>query len=252
VALSQGAAARSAAREVLKLLESRFAREVAEEGLERLEGRIAVAIERHGDEVAAALRRVGPRVGLEAVERHGAAGARFLARHGDEGARLLATDGELAVRLAAAHGDEAVALLARHRGVAGPLIGAFGDDGMRALKAVSTDGAVVLRRLEPEIRASGRAKDILAGVERFGDRFCAFLWRNKGVVFGAAVLAAFLSDPEPYLDGVKRLVVEPAKETAAAAAKQTDWTIVVVSGMVIVAVAAGLKLAMRRAVRAIA
>ncbi|HEY3226381.1 MAG TPA: hypothetical protein VGK61_05245, partial [Planctomycetota bacterium] len=56
-----------------------------------------------------------------------------------------------------------------------------------------------------------------------------FIWRNKGAVFGTAVLAAFLADPAPYLDGIKRLVVEPAAQTAAEVAKRTNWTLVVLA-----------------------
>ena len=237
------------ARELVKLLESRFAREIAEEGAEALERRIATCLEQYGDDVASALRKVGPRVGLGAVERHGAPAAALLARYGDEGARLLATEGGAAARVAARFGDEGVGLMARSRGVAAPVIETFGDDGLRALRPLGSEGASRLSGLAPEIRASGRSAELLGVIEKFGDRACAFLWRNKGVIFGAAVLAAFLSDPEPYLNGVKEIAAVTIAPVAREAAKGADWTLVIVAAMVIVAIGIGLKLAMWRVAR---
>ncbi len=245
VVLAQPAAVKQAARELVRFLETRFAREVAEEGVERLEPRLVRLIAAHGDDAAAAVRRVGPRLGVRAVESHGAAGARMLARWGDDGARLLADEGEPAARLFARHGDEAVEAMLRHPGAGARVIEAFGDDGMRALRGVGRDGAAQLAGVAPSVRGTGRAAEVLAVVERFGDRACGFLWRNKGVVFGAAVLAAFLSDPEPYLAGVKSLVVEPAKELGAEAARRTDWTLAVVVLLVLGAMIVGLRLVLR-------
>jgi hypothetical protein len=104
-----------------------------------------------------------------------------------------------------------------------------------------------LSGLAPGIRASGRAAEVLGVIEKFGDRACAFLWRNKGVIFGAAVLAAFLSDPEPYLNGVKEIAAVTLAPVAKEAAQRADWTLVIVAAMVIVALAVGLKVAMWRA-----
>lgn len=228
-AWAQGAAARGAARELISIAESRFVREAGAEGAAALESRLALAIERHGDDLVAAVRRVGPRAGLDAVEAHGPAAARLLAEFGDEGLRLISVDGASAVRIAQRHGKAGVEQLIRHRGIAAPLIERFGDDAVRALRRVSPDGAITLRRLEREILESGRRPELLAVVERFGDRACDFLWRNKGTVFGTAFLAAFLSDPGPYIDGVKKLALDPLRETAVVAAQGTNWTLVVLA-----------------------
>ncbi len=241
----QGQAARAAARELMKALESRFAREIAEEGVERLETRIASCLEKYGDDVAGALKRVGPRVGLDAVERFGAGAAKFIGEYGDEGARLLAIEGAAAPRVAAKYGAEGVELMAKHRGIAAPLIEQFGDDGVRALKNLSPDGAVTLKRLEESIRASGKGREILGVIERFGNRACDFLWRNKGVIFGAAVLAAFLADPEPYLNGAKELVGATVAPVAREAAKNADWTVIILGGVITVILIVALKVMMR-------
>jgi hypothetical protein len=247
--VSQSAAVRQAARELLRFVESRFAREVAEEGAERLEPRLVRAIEQWGDDAVAAIRTVGPRVGMRALESHGAPAARFLSRFGDDGARVLSEEGDTALRLWSRYGDEAVEAMVRHRGVGARIADELGTAGMRASRGLSEDGAVRLAGVAPLVRGSGRAAEILSVVERFGDRACAFLWRNKGVVFGAALLAAFLSDPEPYLAGVKELVVTPAKELGTEAAKRTDWTVVVVAGIVLTLMAMSLRMVLRSRVR---
>lgn len=220
-ASAQSAAARAAAREVMEAVERRFAREIAEEGVERLESRLAMALERWGDDAAAAARRVGPRLALESVERHGAPAARLLARFGDDGARLLAAEGSAALRAHAALGDEGIAMMLRRSG---------------------TEVAAAASRLAEPIAATGRGSEILAVLERYGDRGARFLWRNKGVIFGAAVLAAFLADPGPFLDGVRRLAEEPVRE----AARRTEWTAVALALVAAAALLAGWRMFLRR------
>jgi len=200
-ASAQAAPARKAAKELVEYLQTRFAREVAEEGAQKLESRFVKAISQYGDDVAGAARKMGPRIALSAVERHGADGAKILVKFGDNGARLLATDGRAAVHVFTSLGDEGVALMIRRHGEV---------------------TAARLPDLASAIAASSRQRDVLAVLDRYGDRACAFIWRNKGVIFGGAALAAFLANPVPYLDGVKELAGAPIE----AIAGSTDWTAV--------------------------
>jgi hypothetical protein len=228
VAPAQSAAAKKVAAEIVEA----FGREA----LERGEARVVRLVEDYGDDAVRALRRAGP-AGVAALEKHGAAGAKIVARWGDDGVRLLAFEGDAAVAAFTKYGDEAVELLVRHPGAGRQLLENFGEQALRA--PLSTEGMVTLNRLAEPIRSSGRSGEILAVVEKFGDRACRFLWRNKGVVFGAALLAAFLADPQPYLDGVKELVVEPVAAAGTEAVRRADWTIVfVVLGLAVVAWAA--------------
>ena len=224
---AQSAAAKRAAKEVVEFIRSRFARELAEEGAERVEGRVARAIERWGDDAASAVRRVGPKVALGSVERHGAPAARILARWGDDGARLMSTEGDEAVRVLASLGDEGVELMIRRHG---------------------TRVAAHLPDLAPQIAASGRARDVMGVLERYGDRASAFIWRNKGTIFAGAVLAAFLANPEPYLDGTAKLLGVPLGHMAA----KTDWTAVWIVAMLLVAGTAGIRLLLARRRRTVA
>ena len=211
-ASAQSAVARKAAKELVEFLRTRFAREVAEEGAGRLESRFARIIDDFGDDAAVAARKVGPRIAIEHVTRYGEKGARILAKWGDKGARLLATDGPAAMKVMSTLGDDGIALMIRKHG---------------------TLTAARLPELAPAIAASGRGRDVLAVLEKYGDWACAFLWRNKGVVLGGAVLAAFLADPEPYLRGAKSIAEVPMQRIA----ESTDWTAVF---LLATALAAGL------------
>lgn len=201
--------------------QSAAAKAVAREVVEALEPRVAKVVEAYGDDAARAL-RAGGAAALPALEAHGPAALRFFARFGDDGARLLAAEGDGVVKLFAQHGDEAVTFMLKHPGVGRDLVQAFGAGAARA--EISTGSVVLLNRLGEPIRASGRAAELFAVIERFGDGACNFLWRNKGVVFGAALMAAFLADPKPYIDGVKELIVEPAASAARDVAARTQWT----------------------------
>jgi hypothetical protein len=211
--LAQSAAARRIAREIIEV----FGRET----IERAEPRIARLVEEYGEEAVRALRRAGP-PGVEVLEKFGSTGAKILGRWGEEGVRLLAVEGEAAGALMARLGDEAVEFMIRHPGAGRDLLEQFGAQALRA--PVSTSSVVTLNRLSEPIRSSGRSAEIFGVIERFGDRACEFLWRNKGTVFAGALLASFLADPRPYLEGVKQLVVEPASGVLAEAARRTNWT----------------------------
>lgn len=220
----------------------RVAREVAEtfgrEAVEAAEPRVLRLIEAHGDEAASVLRKVG-HPGVQAIEKFGAPGLKILARWGDDGMRLLAMEGDAAVAAVARYGDDAAELMIRHPGVGRDLLAQFGAQAART--RLTTDSAVTLARLADPIKRSGRSAEILALIEKSGDRVCDFLWRNKGIVFGAAVLASFLHDPQPYLDGVKQLVVKPATEVAHEAAGRTNWTVVAVVALLLASAWVGIR-----------
>ena len=227
---AQSAAARRAAREVVEA----FGREAVESA----EPRVARLIEAYGDDAAAALRKVGP-PGVQAMERFGAPGMKILSRWGDDGVRLLAVEGDAAVAALGRYGDEAIELMVRHPGVGRDLLSRFGAQALRT--RLSTESVVTLNRLAGEIGKSGRTSEIFAVIEKFGDRACEFLWRNKGTIFIGTLLVAFLQDPQPYLDGVKQLVVQPASEVARDAAGRTNWTAVVIIIVLIASVYVGLR-----------
>jgi len=227
---AQSAAARRVAREVVESF-GREAVEAAEPSVLRL-------VETYGEEAGMVLRRVGPS-GIQAMERFGASGLRILARFGDDGVRLLAIEGDAAVAALARYGEEAVELMIRHPGVGREVLATFGSQVLRT--PLRTESMIALGRLSEPIRNSGRSTEILAIIEKYGDRACDFLWRNKGTIFVGSVLAAFLHDPKPYIEGLKQLAVEPASQVAHDAATRTNWTLVVISAILIASVWLGIR-----------
>jgi len=227
---AQSAAARRVAREVVES----FGREA----VEAAEPRVLRLVETYGEEAGMVLRRVGPS-GIQAMERFGASGLRILARFGDDGVRLLAIEGDAAVAALARYGEEAVELMIRHPGVGREVLATFGSQVLRT--PLRTESMIALGRLSEPIRNSGRSTEILAVIEKYGDRACDFLWRNKGTIFVGSVLAAFLHDPKPYIEGLKQLAVEPASQVAHDAATRTNWTLVVISAILIASVWLGIR-----------
>jgi len=222
-ASAQAAAAKKAARELVDALRSKFAREVAEEGAEKLERKFASAIAAHGDDVASAARLVGPRVALSVIQRHGAPGAKILAKFGDNGARILALEETAVLRAYGSLGDDGVGFMIRTHGK------------LKLTPKIMPDLAAPIAR-------SGRANDVLKVMERYGDAACSFIWRNKGVIFGSAALAAFLANPEPYINGIRPLAELPIARIAEA----TDWTAVFLMATLLLAALAAIRMLLLR------
>jgi hypothetical protein len=188
-------------QETTEFLVKKFGREVAEEGAERLTGRLAVAVARHGDDVVSAVRKVGPKaIGLvdEAGE-NAPTVIRLLNRYGDDAARVLSRPKGLA--LVSRFGDDAAAVMVRHQGVAEPVLERLGQPAIQALGAVGPQSGRRLAMMAGDFAAGDRAPELLGVVARYGDRAMDFIWEHKVTLAGTAALAAFLSDPEPYLNG---------------------------------------------------
>jgi hypothetical protein len=73
----------------------------------------------------------------------------------------------------------------------------------RRLAILAEDGALA---------RSGRWGELLAVIERHGDRALGFIWRNKGALAVATVLGTFLADPEAFLGGGRELIGGAAQE----------------------------------------
>jgi hypothetical protein len=208
-------------QETVEFLLKKFGREAAEEGVEKLAGRLTAAAARHGDDVIAAVRRVGPKaLGLadEAGE-NAPRVMRFLTRHGDDGLRVLSHPQGMA--LFTRYGDDAAEVLVRHPGVAGPLLDRLGEPAVKALGAVGPQAGRRMGILANDLAGSGRGAELMAVIARYGDSAMEFIWKHKGILAGGAVLTAFLSDPEPYLTGtaeITRVVGENVVKPAVVAA----------------------------------
>ena len=201
------------ATEAVEFLLKKFGKEVAEEGVERLTKKIAVAASRHGDDVINAVRKIGPKALTLADEagENAPRVMRLVSRYGDDAARVLSHPKGMA--LFARYGDDAAEVLIRHKGIAEPLVEELGDQAVKAFGRVSTRNGRRLAMMTKDLTASGHPAELLAVIGRYGDPAMDFIWRHKGTLAGGAVLAAFIANPEPYLNGTDKLVTTVATTT---------------------------------------
>ena len=73
----------------------------------------------------------------------------------------------------------------------------------RRLAILAEDGALA---------RSGRWGELVAVIERHGDRAMDFVWRHKGALAVTTVLGAFLAEPEAFLGGGRELIGGAAQE----------------------------------------
>ena len=229
---AQGKAAM--ARELVEFVSRRFGKEVAEEGTEVLTRKVESLLVKYGDDVAEAVRKVGPR-SVQLLDNAAAEGveqsARLLAKHGDDAIWVVANQSRRAI--ASKLGDEAAEAMIKHGEIAEPILELAGQSGAAALRNVSTKGGRQLKMMldDGALSKIGRTSELMNVVGKYGDDAMNFVWKNKGSLLVGTALVAFLADPEPFINGTKDLasvaanvVVEPmAKEIGA----RTNWTLTI-------------------------
>lgn len=242
----------AAVRETAEFVIKKFGKETVEGGAETLAKQIEGFAVRHGDDALKAVKNVGPKalkVAEEAGTQSGPA-LRAMARFGDDGVEWVAKSPK-GLELAAKYGDDAAEALVKHRGVAEPVIAEFGESSVRALKAVGTQSGnrLAMMTAEGELKTIGRTTELLDVVAKHGDRAVNFIWNNKGGLAVAAGLTAFLTNPEPFLDGTTDLakivgenIAKPLAslpgQVAAEASKRIDWTVFVIVAVMAAALVA--------------
>ena len=117
----------------------KFGGKVAQEGAEALAGRIASAAARHGDDVIAAVRIVGPKtLGLADEAGENAPRLLRLLAGVDDAVRVVSHPQGMA--LLSRYGDDVAEVLIKHRGIAEPVLASLGTPAVRAMEAVGTQG----------------------------------------------------------------------------------------------------------------
>lgn len=241
LAQSKAALAKEAAEQLLR----RFSKEMADEGVEKITTRVQAVMANAGDDALKVIEKGGPRA-LRILESSGtdaAISARLLSKYGDDAIGAL----ESPVRLGMVRefGEEAGEALIKHGAVAEKLISSAGTPAVGAIKQLSNQSVRRMAMLADEPTSATLAKnpDLLAVVGRYGDRAMDFIWRNKLTLAGGTALAAFVANPEPFLDGTRQLV-ENTVETVATNvgkpiaeqlgdAKQWTWRILAIAAMLI-------------------
>lgn len=233
------------AKEVAEQLIRRFSKEVADEGVEKLTSRLQAVVLSAGDDALKVIEKSGPRA-LRVLENSGADAAvslRLLSKYGDEAIGVLESPARLGI--VRQFGQEAGEALIKHGAVAENLIASTGSPAVGAIKQLSNQGVRRLAMLadEPSTVALSKNPDLLGVVGRYGDRAMDFIWRNKLTLAGGTALAAFVANPEPFLDGTRELVEKSVDSLASnvgkpiaeqlGTAKDWTWRILAISAMLI-------------------
>ena len=118
-----------------------------------------------------------------------------------------------AARRAVRHVDDAARAVAPHLNVGMTLV-PLARSSSRAMAGLAPRNARRLAMLAEEgaLARSGRWGELVAVIERHGDRAMDFIWRNKGALAVATVLGTFLADPEAFLGGGRELIGGAAQE----------------------------------------
>jgi hypothetical protein len=254
-AFCPGGVTSKAAKEAAEFVIRKFGKEAEEQGLQTLTRRIESLSLKYGDEAATAVKKVGPRA-FRVVEEAGDNGlqsVRLLARYGDDAVWVAGNKSRLA--LYARYGDDAAEAMIKQGKIAEPLVEALGTPAANVLKTVSGQNGRRLAMMADDgtLARIGRTEELLNVVGRFGDRGMTFVWRNKGSLAIAATLAAFLANPEPFIDGTVELTKATAESIGNPLAKEigknANWTLVLPTLAAVAAGLIGFKLWLRQPLR---
>jgi len=216
----------TAIRETSEFILKKFGKGAAGETAEQIALKATNVLAKHGDECLPLLRRSG-HAGFQALEQAGEQAPdviKLFAKRGEDAVWIISQPKKLTIFLK--HGDTAAEALLKHPGIADDLIGKYGIDAGSALTRISRTQAQHLSMMAADgtLDAMPRKAELLFVIRKYGDEAMDFVWKNKGSLAVAAVLASFLSDPESYISGAKELIVDPLLVPIT---QNTNWTVVI-------------------------
>ncbi len=219
---------REAAELIIKQSGKRASRELVEQTMRQLDD-IARVCGRESIEIINKRGFPAYRLFRDAGEEAGPHLVRAVKLYGDDALRIGQT---AAGRTMLKNGSPtAIRAIARHSDAVIPLVQRYGDDGARVLTKLSPhNGRRLVQLADSQTIPAKGISDLMGVVDQHGNRAMNFIWRNKGALAVTALLATFVRNPEPYLDGTKTLAVEMGKEMggifhtmAATAAGSVRW-----------------------------
>lgn len=218
----------AALREAAEAIVRKFGPGTAGGSAKQVAETLGKTIAKHGEESLPLLRSAGHK-GVVALEEAGAKAPeviKLFAKRGDEAVWIISEKGKLAIFLK--HGDTAADALLKHPSIADSLINQFGKSGATALNAVSRPNAqrLVMLAEDGALTKLGRQEELLQLVGRRGDAAMEFIWKHKGALAVTAALTAFLANPDPYIEGTKKLITEPILA-------RINWTVIAGIALVI-------------------
>lgn len=235
------------AKEAAEYMLAKFGVSATREGTEVLSKRLATYAARYGDDFFVAARKVGPQT-FHLADSAGAKATqavRLLAKEGETAATLVLTR-PTAMKLFTEYGEQCATALIKHPQVAEPLLAnCTSHAAPLAVQAMNQMTSQSTRRLamlaEKELAEPLKKPELWKVLARYGDAGCDFVFRNKGALTVGTSLALFISDPEPFIHGVKDLsigianaagesLVKPLAQVPAEAVRtignNTNWTLV--------------------------
>ena len=238
----------SAARETAEWIAKKFGAGRVGKTVDEIALATARTVQKHGDEALPLLRATG-HAGFDALESAGKQApdvVKLFARRGDEAVWVISQPKKLTIFLK--HGDTAVDALLKHPGIADDLIERFGGKAFVPLQRLEKTGAqkMAMAAKEGLFETTPRSAELLDVIGKYGDRAMDFIWRNKGALAVTASLAAFLHDPEPFIQGAKDLAIGVVTPIGTEITKRTNWTHVMIVGIVAVVSLVALRLWRRR------
>ena len=133
------------------------------------------------------------------------------------------------------YGDDAIGPLLKHGDNAGLLIEAYGKPAIPVFNQIGKHNGRRLVRMQTDgdLAQIGRTDEILAVIKKYGDNAMEFIWQNKGSLAVVTVLAVFLANPEPFINGTQSLVTDGmetvTQQLAAPVIAKINWTLTFLS-----------------------
>ncbi len=248
------AGAASAGESIAKEVAAELAEQVGQKGSREFLDATAVELERIADKCGSE--------SLDVIQKQGIAAFRVFRSAGDDAGpyliKAIRTYSDDAIRVAQTSAgrvilregsDSAIRAVARHSDAVIPVIQKYGEDCARALAEISEGNGRRLVQLAEEHSFPANDFDkLMLVVEKYGDRAMDFIWRNRNPLLMTAAFTAFVSDPAPYIDGVKKLTevaTKPLQEFFEGIVSHVSWNFLV--GVIVALV--GLKLVFTRRTR---
>jgi hypothetical protein len=100
-----------------------------------------------------------------------------------------------------------------------------------------------------ELSKLGRTDELLAVVGKYGDNAMNFIWKNKGALLAGTAMAAFLANPEPFIDGSKELAQSAIAPIAKEIGSNTNWTVTIIGLVICLMTYSGIKFWIRSKAR---
>ena len=257
ISFAQGKA--TLAREAAEYILKKFGREAAAESVGTLTRKLETLALKYGDDAFIAVKKVGPRAFriVEETGEHSIESVKLMAKYGDDAIWVVAKPKRMAIFIK--YGDNAATSIMKHGEIAEPLINSLGKPAVGALKAISPQNGrrLAIMAEDGQLAKIGRTTRLLDVVEKHGDQALDFIWRNKGSLAVGTALTAFLSNPEPFLNGasditkiaaenvVRPIALVPA-QVAIHAAKNTNWTFVAICSILVLGLLTGVRLWLKR------